>query len=219
MVLHNGPERETELLGILQKAEQVLLPVIAQAGVVNKASFEIEKDGRGDFEGAVISLNVDGRTLRLRLEIEAASHRDFRYAALMIPQRISEFRKHAKRFHERMETLRIKVQERIVRAGHGMRLISFDMEPLDVRQAFHWNEQCLEARVETLDPTLKPAIVPLRSYTYRRFAASVALLERRQRGRSAMATQLAKQGAVLEVGPLTEALIARPSQTLPSVAA
>ena len=219
MVLHNGLEREAELLGILQKAEQALLPVIAQAGVVDKASFEIEKDGRGDFKGGVISLNVDGRTLRLGLDIEAASHRDFRYAALVIPQRIREFRKHAKRFDERMETLRVKVQERIDRAGHGMRLISFDMEPLDVRQAFHWREQCLEARVELLDPTLKPAIVPLRSYTYRRFAASVALLERRQRGRSAMATRLAKQGAVFEGDILTEALIDRPGQTLPEVAA
>lgn len=219
MVLYNRFGRDSYLAGTLQTAEQALSPVIIRAGIVDKALFEIEKDERSEFERAVISLNVDGRILRLRMDIDAASRRDFRDAAVMIPQRVCEFRKHARRFDERIELLRVKVQERIDRAGHGMRLVSFDMEPLDVRQAFHWYEQCLEARVEILDRTLTSEIVSLRSYTYRRFAAGIAQIQPHQRRRAAMAARLAKHGAILEVDMLTEALIAHLGQTLPAVAA
>lgn len=219
MVLHNGFERDSDVLGTLKKAERALMPVIVKAGVADKALFELEKDGRDEAGGLVVSLIVDGRTLRLRINIKAAAHRDFQEVAAMIPQRICEFRKHAARFDERIEPVRAKVEARIDRAGHGMRLVTFGMEPLDVRQAFHWYEQRLEAQIEMLDHTLAPEIVPLRSYTYRRFAAGVAHRQPVQRRRTAMAARLAEKDAILEVDTLTEALIAHLGQTLPAIAA
>ena len=219
MVLHNRFERDSDVLGTLEKAERALLPVIIQAGIADKALFELEKDERCEAGGAVISLNVNSRMLRLRLDIAAAARRDFRDAATMIPQRIREFRKHAARFDERVELVRAKVEARIDRAGNGMRLVSFGMEPLDMRQAFHWYEQCLEAQIEMLDHTLAHEIVPLRSYTYRRFAAGIAHLQPLQRRRAVMAMRLAEKDAVLEVDTLTEALIAHLGQTLPAIAA
>jgi hypothetical protein len=219
MVCFSRFERDSDVIGTLQKAERTLMPVIIQAGVADKALFELEKDERDEAGGAVISLNVDGRPLRLRLNIKAAARCDFQEVAAMIPQRICEFRKHAARFDERIEPVRAKVEARIDRAGHGMRLVSFGMEPLDVRQAFHWYEQRLEAQIEMLDHTLAPEIVPLRSYTYRRFAAGIAHLQPLQRRRAAMAARLAEQHAVLEVDTLTEALITHLGQTLPAIAA
>ena len=155
MVCCSRFERDSDVLDTLQKAERTLMPVIIQAGFAGKALFEIEKDECDEAGGLVVTLNVDGRPLRLRLNIKAAARDNFQYAAAMIPQRICEFRKHATRFDERIEPVRAKVEARIDRAGHGMRLVSFGMEPLDVRQAFHWYEQRLEAQIEMLDHTLE----------------------------------------------------------------
>lgn len=168
----------------------------------------VEVDHRVDRAEPAIIVSVPFAGFRLRVEISERflGRQRTKSLSTLLAERIQEARRHHVRFVGRLDDTRAKVMASLARNG-GMRLASLEMDAQPIDQRFHWYQQLLELKVETLNAKLEPVVECLRGYTARKFAGTLRLMGADHRRAVGIRDRLMAAGAVGEITHDAEAAI------------
>lgn len=202
-------ERDVQQLTDLKsQVREIASRIAAETGTVTTVTPASPATLGDDNDGVCIRFSIDGVDLILLVDERSSEGHDDALIADALRIRIAEVRTQCERFADHFSRVRTRVESSIERANAGMRLISFEMEPLPFWAAFDWRRVQFDATIETLSPMLQSEKLVIGRSTPRAFAGDIASMARSQRRRQRMKARLDANHAVFEIDALADAAIA-----------
>jgi hypothetical protein len=195
-------------------ADLVVRDLIPGAG----ASVEIIRTEGWDRPVFLVTVPMPRFALRVSVEDPGALEPLREGFAEQLGNRVAEAIGNADRFAARCADVHAKAEASLLRNG-GMKLMSLEMSPYDVREPFEWYDSRLDARIQYVGVMLRPEVEVISAFTAREMAGTFRWLGKEHQRRLRTIARLAAVGAVCEIDVVAEHEIVTCGLTVGEVAA
>ncbi|MFD1789597.1 hypothetical protein ACFSC3_18745 [Sphingomonas floccifaciens] len=208
MTIDTAERDAQQLTDLTSQVREIASRIAAETGTVTTVTPASPATLGDDNDGVCIRFAVNGVDLILLVDERSSEGHDNVSIASALRARITEMTTQREPFIDHFSGVRNRVESSIERAMAGMRLISFEMEPLPFWAVFDWRRVQFDATIETLSPMLQSEKLVIGRSTPRAFAGDIASMARSQRRRQRMKARLDANDAVFEIDALADAAIA-----------